>query len=156
MPRFLALLQECVSSWIPRRSFSPLQRRAAQQQRISSASIHAAYTVAPLLPLTFSGSDVMASIAAFAYHALRPRNGNRLECQRNQSVHKLRIRFAPHPRLHASHRCAHHQQQMIYFQRVHNDGVLRGDHIVVIIMREFRMQTVARLAFAALARLSGK
>src|SRR5579885_1917252 len=52
----------------------------------------------------------------------------------------------PDPGMHAAHRGAHEQPEVIDFQRLGEQKVLRFDHIVIVVMRKARVQPIAGLA----------
>ena len=84
------------------------------------------------------------------HHPVPARHGGRLRRHRHQRIHEVRIRHAPHPGLHATHRIADHQSQVLDAQAFGHQPVLRHDHVVVVVTRELGAQPVRRLR-----RLSG-
>ena len=54
------------------------------------------------------------------------------------------IRFAPHESLHATHRRADEQMQMVHLQSLREKNLRRADHVRIIVVRKFRPQAVAR------------
>src|ERR1041385_7707691 len=59
--------------------------------------------------------------------------------------------LAPNPRMHAAHRSAHHEPEMIHLQAVDEQPVLGVDHVEITVMRKPRMQAVARFAGFSMA-----
>ena len=59
--------------------------------------------------------------------------------------------LAPYPGLHATHRRAHHQPQVIDAQTFGEKAVLRLDHVGVAVLRKFRAQAVAGLGGLAVS-----
>ena len=68
-----------------------------------------------------------------------------------QASANCRIPRRPQPRVHAAHRRAHHQPQVVHLQAFGQQAVLRLDHVGVAVAREPRAQAVARLARRAVA-----
>ena len=62
----------------------------------------------------------------------------------------------PQPGVHAAHRRAHHQPQVVHLQAFRQQPVLGLDHVVVAVAREPRAQAVARLARLAVADVVGQ
>src|SRR5713226_1600880 len=130
---------------IPRRiTLLHQQRRAPRdQQQIQSRTqrLFRLRRVLPALPLRIVPNRVHHHLPP---HAIPPRNLYRLARQRHQRVHKLRIRFPPHKRMHAPHRRPQNQPQMLHAQ-VLQQRMMRRHHVVIVILRKFRVQPVARL-----------
>ncbi len=80
-----------------------------------------------------------------APHAVAARDLHGKTGKRHQRIHERRVSLTPDERVHAAHRGAHHQPQMIDAQPLRDQRVLRGDHVVVIVVRKLRAQPVARL-----------
>ena len=64
--------------------------------------------------------------------------------------------LAPHPGVHAAHRRAHHQAQVIDAQPFGEQAVLRFDHVGVAVLRKLRAQAVAGLGGLAVADAVGQ
>ena len=79
------------------------------------------------------------------HHPVAARHRGRLRRHRHQRVHQVRIGLAPHPGLHAAHRIADHQAQMLDAEPLGDQPVLRRDHVGVVVEREFGAQPVGRL-----------
>ncbi len=58
--------------------------------------------------------------------------------------------------MHAAHRGAHDEAQMVHMQALCHQQVLRQHHVVIVVMREFRVQPVARLGGFAVADAVGQ
>jgi hypothetical protein len=97
----------------------------------------------------------MASISVLRHTRLRPENLRRQAGQRHQRIHEIGVTFAPHPGLHAAHRRAHDQPQVIHPEALGEQPVLRIHHVVVAIAREFRAQAIAGLRRLAVADAVG-
>ena len=54
----------------------------------------------------------------------------------------VRISHAPDPGVHAAHRIADHQPQMLDAEALRDQAVLRIDHVVVIVFRKRRLHAV--------------
>jgi hypothetical protein len=62
---------------------------------------------------------------------------------------------APHPRVHAAHRGAHHEAQVIHTEAFRDELMLRGHHVVIIVLRKFHAQAVTGLARFSMANVVG-
>ncbi len=91
-----------------------------------------------------------------AHHPVAPGDRVRQAGQRHQRVHKPRVALAPQPRLHAAHRGAYHQTQVVYAEPLRQQPMLRAHHIVVGVARKARTQAVAGLARTAVPDAIGK
>src|SRR5947209_4800472 len=58
--------------------------------------------------------------------------------------------------MHAAHRSSQNETKMVYLQTLFQHLVLRGDHVVVVILREPGMHAVARLAGFSVAQVVRK
>ena len=76
--------------------------------------------------------------------------------ERHQRVHEVRMALAPHPGVHAAHRRAHDQAQVIHAEAFGEQAVLRLDHVGVAVVRELRAQPVAGLGGFAVADAVGQ
>src|SRR2546429_8907708 len=76
--------------------------------------------------------------------------------QRQQRVHENRISFSPHKGVHAAHRCAEDQAQMVYADAFAKKLVVRGDHVVIVVLRKARVQSVAGLRRFPVTNAVGK
>ena len=95
--------------------------------------------------MTYSPPDAVAS---------RDLRGQARE--RHQRVHEVRMPLAPQPGVHAAHRRAHDEAQVIHAEPFGEQAVLRLHHVRVAVARELRAQAVARLAGLAVADAIGQ
>ena len=56
--------------------------------------------------------------------------------ERQERVHEVRVRLAPHPRVHPAHRGPDHEPQMRHAEALRQEPVLRLHHVVVRVARE--------------------
>ena len=70
---------------------------------------------------------------------------HRLARQGHESVHEIRISFSPHEGMHATHRCPENKAHMIHAQALAEKLVMRGDHVVIVVLREMSMPSIAGL-----------
>src|SRR5579859_1894325 len=80
-----------------------------------------------------------------APNAVAPGNLHRQTRHRHQRVHKIRIRLAPHERVHASHRRPKNQPQMLHAEAARQQQMMSRHHVVVVVRRKMRVHSVARL-----------
>ena len=80
-----------------------------------------------------------------AHHPVAAGHGCRLRGQRHQRIHHIGIAHAPYPGMHAAHRIAENQPQMLDPQALCHQPVLGIDHVVVIIGGEVGFEPVRRL-----------
>ena len=137
-------------------SFLHVKRRASgDQQKIQRGAQR-------LLRLRGVFSALPVRIVANRIHhhlapdAVAPGDLHRLAGQRHQRVHEIRIRFAPYKRMHAAHGSAEDQAQMIDAEALAEQLVVRGDHVVVVVLRKMRVQSVAGLRGLSVADAVGK
>ena len=76
--------------------------------------------------------------------------------ERHQRIHEFRMALAPYPGVHAAHRRAHHQPQVIDAQAFREQPVLRLDHVAVAVLRKFRAQAVTGLGGLAVSDAVGQ
>ncbi len=88
--------------------------------------------------------------------AVAPGDLHRLACQRHQRIHEIGIGFSPNKGMHAAHRGAENEAQVVYAEAFAQKLVMRGDHVVVVVAREMRMQSVAGLRGFPVADAIGK
>ncbi len=86
---------------------------------------------------------------------LRPAIYRRHARERREPVDEIGVALAPHPRVHASHRRAHYQSQVVHAESLGQQLALRVDHVVVGVFGEARVHAVARLARLAVAHVVG-
>ena len=79
------------------------------------------------------------------------RDRDRQRDHRHHAVHHVGIRLGPLPRIHAAHGHAENRVQMVDAQRFGHQLVLEIDDVAVIIVREFRLESIARLAGLSVA-----
>ncbi len=53
---------------------------------------------------------------------------------RHQRIHEIRIIFSPDKRMHAAHRRAKNEAQVIHAEALAEKLVVRGDHVVIVIL----------------------
>jgi hypothetical protein len=83
------------------------------------------------------------------------RHLGRLRGHRHQRVHEARIFAAPDPGVHAAHRVADHEPEMLDAEPFGEQPIMRIDHVLVIILREHRLHAVRRLRRFAVADAVG-
>ena len=66
--------------------------------------------------------------------------------QRHQRIHEIGMAFAPEPGVHAAHRRAHHEPQVIDFEAFGEQAIVGLDHVAVAVVRKAGVQPVARPA----------
>ncbi len=71
-------------------------------------------------------------------------------------VHEIGISLGPDPAVHCAHGCPQDQAKVIDAHLLGHNGIIRLDHIIVRILREFHVQTVAGFARFAMADAIGK
>jgi UTP--glucose-1-phosphate uridylyltransferase len=86
-----------------------------------------------------------------AYGAIASGDLHRCAGQRHERVHKIRIHFAEHPRMHRAHRRPHRETEVFHSQVFGEQLVIRLHHIVVAIFRKMRAHPVAGLGGSAVA-----
>ena len=84
-------------------------------------------------------------MSELAPQAVAARDLHRQTGERHQGIHEIGIGFPPHERVHAAHRGAHHQPQVVDFD-TQQQRMLRGDHVRVGVLRKARVQAVAGFA----------
>ena len=132
------------------------QRRAAgQNQEIERRAQSGARFGLVLAALPFG------IVANGVHHHLAPDavaadDRHRLAGERHESVHEFGMCLGPHPRVHAAHRRAHDEPQVIDLEAVGHERVLGGDHVLVAVVRELGAHPVARLGRAAVADIVGE
>jgi len=62
---------------------------------------------------------------------------DRLAGDRHQCVHEARVHLAPHPDMHAAHRAAEHQAQMLDAEFFGDETDFRRNDVAVAIRNEF-------------------
>ena len=77
-------------------------------------------------------------------HPVARRHLGRLRRHRHQRVHELRIFAAPDPGVHAAHRIADHEPQMLDAEAFRDQPIVRIDHVLVIVFRKRRLHAVGR------------
>ena len=145
------LVEEAIRGLSRRRLRLPGQRAAGhEQQRVDRRRqpprLRRVLAVLPL-GIVPDGIDDHAP-----HHAVAPGDLHREAGERQEGVHEVGVLLAPHPGVHASHRRAHHEPQMVHTQPFGEQPILRGDHVVVGVPREARVQPVARLGGFARGR----
>ena len=75
----------------------------------------------------------------------RPADLNRVAGQRHERVDDTRVFLAPHPGLHAAHRKAHYQPQVVDSQFGRHQLMRRVNHVLVVIARKVRVQAITWL-----------
>ncbi len=101
-----------------------------------------------LLPLGIAGDRIDRHLP---HHAVAPGDLDRQAGERHQGVHEIGIGVAPDPGVHAAHRGAHHQTEVIDLQALGEQVVLGAHHVVVVVLREAHVEPVARAARFAVA-----
>src|ERR1700751_1053804 len=76
--------------------------------------------------------------------------------ERSKSVGEVRVGFAPDEALHAAHGGSQDEAQMVDVESINQHGVLRGDHVVVVIVRKVHAQAVGGFAGFAVPDVVGK
>ena len=84
-------------------------------------------------------------------HAIPPGDLRRRAGKRHEAVDECRIALAPDPGVHASHRRAHRQPQVIDSEPLRQQLVLGVHHVVVRVLRKPGVQSVTRLARVSVA-----
>ena len=79
----------------------------------------------------------------------------RLRGHRHQRIHHLRIALAPDPAVHAAHRIADHQPQMLDAEPLGDEPILRVDHVGIVVFRKPGLQAVGGLQRFAVADAVG-
>ena len=87
-------------------------------------------------PSFHSGSLRIASMTIAPPHPVAAGDLRRQARERHQRVHEVRIALAPQPGVHAAHRRAHHEPQVVDAEALGDQPVLRLDHVVVAVARE--------------------
>src|ERR1700751_1390892 len=64
--------------------------------------------------------------------------------------------LGPDPGVHASHGRAENQAQMVHGETPLEEFVLRGDHVVIVVLRKVGVEAVAGLAGLSVADVVGK
>ena len=130
------------------RELHPAERAAGQseQKRVRAPEAARLRRVVAALPLRVAADEVHRHLPP---HAVAPRDRRGEARERQERVHEVRIRLAPHPRVHPAHRRADHEPQMGHAETLGQEPVLRADHVVVRVARELRPEPVARLRRAA-------
>ena len=74
----------------------------------------------------------------------------------HERVHEVGIGFAPDERVHAAHGRAGDEAEVVHLEAVGEEEMLRGDHVVVVVMREMGAEAVAGFGGFAVADAVGK
>ena len=91
-----------------------------------------------------------------APHAVAPGDLHGEAGKGHERVHEARIRFSPDERVHAAHGRAHDESQVIDAEAFGDQAKMRRDHVVVVILREARVEAVAGLRGFSVADAVGK
>jgi hypothetical protein len=81
---------------------------------------------------------------------------DRLAGEGSEGVDELRIGLAPDKALHAAHGGAEDEAEVIDVKAVDEHGVLGGDHVVVVVLREVHVEAVGGFAGFAVADVVGE
>ena len=128
--------------------------RAARRRRRASGASFCACTVDPAISVedldrALEAGRLRRVVAALprrvvadavhehlAPHPVAARDLRRHAGERHQAVHEVGVGLAPHPRLHAAHRRAHHELEVVDLQPLGHQPVLRRHHVRVGVARE--------------------
>ena len=80
-----------------------------------------------------------------AHHPVPPRDRSRRGGHRHQRIHIAGIGLTHNPGLHATHRVAHHQTEMLDPKTIMHELVFGIDNVGVVVMGEFHPQAVRGL-----------
>ena len=84
-----------------------------------------------------------------APHHVPPGDGRRRRRDRHGAVHHVGVALGPQPSLHAAHRGAEHEGEVVHPEALLEEPALRLDLVAVAVVREAGLHSVARLRRAA-------